>query len=134
MASSRNIHYTRLTADEDDNDDDSGEKQHGPRFDYTPKSFNKIPWKSIILAIFLLVLNVYFSCVLHLLTFFIFIGHIGGELSQAYGLLLLGIITLLPCFYETRIAYYSWGCTQGYRFTSILDYQGFVYFNQARLL
>ncbi|KAL1558988.1 transmembrane protein 230 [Salvia divinorum] len=53
---------------------------------------------------------------------FIFTGHMGGELSQAYGLLGLGLLTFVPGFYETRIAYYSWRGAQGYRFANIPDY------------
>ncbi|KAL3585347.1 hypothetical protein D5086_012214 [Populus alba] len=60
--------------------------QYDPRFDYTPGSFDRVPWKSIFLAIFLLFLG----CVLLSLSFFIFTGHMGGEKSQAYGLLALG--------------------------------------------
>ncbi|GMH15982.1 hypothetical protein Nepgr_017823 [Nepenthes gracilis] len=47
--------------------------------------------------------------------------HIGGEPSQGYGLLVLGILAFLPGFYETRIAYYSWRGAKGYHFTSIPD-------------
>ncbi|XP_022879331.1 transmembrane protein 230-like [Olea europaea var. sylvestris] len=118
MASRRNIPYSRLADDEDDSYDGSGERQKDPRFDYSPKSYDKIPWKSIILALFLLSLG----CLLLFLSFFIFTGHMGGDRSQAYGLLGLGILTFLPGFYETRIAYYSWRGAQGYRFASIPDY------------
>uniref|UniRef100_A0A5B6ZZG5 Uncharacterized protein n=1 Tax=Davidia involucrata TaxID=16924 RepID=A0A5B6ZZG5_DAVIN len=118
MASRRNVRYSRLATDEDSDYDGSGGRRHDPRFDYTPKAFDKIPWKSIALALFLLSLG----CMLLFLSFFIFTGHMGGERSQAYGLLGLGILTFLPGFYETRIAYYSWRGAQGYRFASIPDY------------
>ncbi|KAL7000795.1 hypothetical protein U1Q18_001945 [Sarracenia purpurea var. burkii] len=114
MASRRNVRYSRLAADED-SDYDGG---YDPRFDYTPKSFDKVPWKSIALALFLVSLG----CVLLFLSYFIFTGHMGGERSQAYGLLGLGILTFLPGFYESRIAYYSWRGAEGYRFASIPDY------------
>ncbi|KAK3026234.1 hypothetical protein RJ639_040519 [Escallonia herrerae] len=117
MASKRHIHYSRLAADEDDEYDGNGGR-HDPRFDYSPKAFDKIPWKSIALALFLLFLG----CGLLLLSFFIFTGHMGGDRSQAYGLLGLGILTFLPGFYETRIVYYSWRGAQGYRFASIPEY------------
>ncbi|KAD5961064.1 hypothetical protein E3N88_12537 [Mikania micrantha] len=81
MASRRNINYTRL-ADED-NDYIGNEVRHDPRFDYSPGSLDEIPWKSIGLALFLLVLG---------------------------------------CFYETRIAYYSWRGAQGYRYAAIPGY------------
>ncbi|KAK3004544.1 hypothetical protein RJ639_018842 [Escallonia herrerae] len=81
----------RLAADEDDEYDGNGGR-HDPRFDYSPKAFDKIPWKSIALALFLLFLG----CGLLLLSFFIFTGHMGGDRSQVYGLLGLGILTFLP--------------------------------------
>ncbi|XVF58333.1 hypothetical protein PTKIN_Ptkin07bG0057800 [Pterospermum kingtungense] len=110
MSSRRHVRYSPLPTDEDDGYD--------PMFDYSPKAFDKVPWKSIALAIFLLCLG----CLLLFLSFFIFTGHMGGEKSQAYGLLFLGILTFLPGFYETRIAYYSWRGAKGYRFASIPDY------------
>lgn len=88
MASRRNVRYSRLLGDED-NEYDS---KFDPRFDYTPKSFDKIPWKSIALALFLLLLGI----LLLFLSFFIFTGHMGGDRSQAYGLLALGALTFLP--------------------------------------
>lgn len=90
MASKRNVGYNRLPTDEDFYD--SNARQPDPRFDYSPKSFDKIPWKSIALALFLLVLG----STLLFLSYFIFTGHMGGELSQAYGLFALGILTFLP--------------------------------------
>lgn len=89
MASRRNVHYSPLATDE--NDAVYG-KPNDPRFSYTPKSFDKIPWKSILLALFLLFLG----SLLLFLSYFIFTGHMGGDLSQAYGLLALGILTFLP--------------------------------------
>lgn len=89
MASRRNVQYSRLA---DDDDDYYGQNQHDPRFDYTPRSYDKVPWKSIFLALFLLLLG----CLLLLLAIFIFTDHMRGELSQAYGLLGLGLLTFLP--------------------------------------
>uniref|UniRef100_A0A6N2K1P9 Uncharacterized protein n=1 Tax=Salix viminalis TaxID=40686 RepID=A0A6N2K1P9_SALVM len=115
MSSRRNVRYSALP--DDDNDDKSGAR-YDPRFDYTPGSFDRVPWKSIFLAIFLLFLG----CVLLSLSIFIFTGHMGGEKAQAYGLFALGIITFMPGFYETRIAYYSWRGAKGYQFASIPRY------------
>ncbi|PRQ53486.1 hypothetical protein RchiOBHm_Chr2g0167041 [Rosa chinensis] len=115
MASRRNVQYSRLATDEDDDYNGRGDDR---RFDYTPKSFDKVPWKSIGLALFLLSLG----SLLLFLSYFIFTGHMGGDMSQAYGLLALGILTFLPGFYETRIAYYAWRGAKGYRFASIPDY------------
>ncbi|GMI98218.1 hypothetical protein like AT3G29170 [Hibiscus trionum] len=116
MSSRRNVRYSPLAVDEDGDYD--GGRRYDPRFDYAPKAFDRVPWKSIALAFFLLCLG----CLLLFLSFFIFTGHMGGDQSQAYGLLVLGVLTFLPGFYETRIAYYSWRGAEGYTFASIPDY------------
>lgn len=91
MASRRNIQYSRLSNDEYD-DIDSNELRHDPRFDYSPKYLDVIPWRSIALALFLLLLGSMLLC----LSILIFTGNMGGEQSQAYGLLGLGIVSFLP--------------------------------------
>ncbi|XP_010258230.1 PREDICTED: transmembrane protein 230 [Nelumbo nucifera] len=116
MASRRHVRYSPLPGDDEGEYD--GDREYDPRFMYTPRSFDRVPWKSIALALFLLFLG----SILLFLSFFIFTGHMGGERSQAYGLLMLGILTFLPGFYETRIAYYSWRGADGYRFSSIPGY------------
>ncbi|KAK9071867.1 hypothetical protein SSX86_008297 [Deinandra increscens subsp. villosa] len=116
MTSRRNINYTRLA--NEDNDYIGNEGRYDPRFDYSPASMDEIPWKSIGLALFLLVLG----CGLLILSFLVFTGHMGGDRSQAYGLLGLGVLSFLPGFYETRIAYYSWRGAQGYRYAAIPGY------------
>ncbi|XP_074316969.1 uncharacterized protein LOC141653187 [Silene latifolia] len=124
MASRRSYKYSRLADDEDDKkynyngDDHVRGKGYDPRFDYTPKSLDKVPWKSILLALFLLSLG----SLLFFLSAFILTGHMGGEQSQAFCLFALGILTFLPGFYETRIAYYSWRGAAGYRFAAIPAY------------
>uniref|UniRef100_A0A1D1Y0B4 UPF0414 transmembrane protein C20orf30 n=1 Tax=Anthurium amnicola TaxID=1678845 RepID=A0A1D1Y0B4_9ARAE len=110
MASRRHVRYSRLPGEEQDDGD--------LRFAYTPSSFDRIPWKSIALALFLLSLG----STLLFLSFFVFTGHMGGDQSQAFGFLVLGILAFLPGFYETRIAYYSWRGAKGYRFASIPGY------------
>lgn len=90
MASRRNVRYSSLPTD--DNDLDYEGSQYDPRFSYTPKSFDKVPWKSIALAIFLLLLG----SLLLFLSYFVLRGHMPGEKSQAYGLLALGVLTFLP--------------------------------------
>ncbi|TVU46502.1 hypothetical protein EJB05_06043 [Eragrostis curvula] len=117
MAARRNVRYSPLSTEErDDNNLSDGDVDR--RFTYTPKSLRKIPWKSIALAIFLLLLG---SSLLFL-SYFIFTGHMEGDNSQAYGLLFLGFLAFLPGFYETRVAYYSWRGAPGYTFASIPDY------------
>ncbi|KAI4346630.1 hypothetical protein L6164_007511 [Bauhinia variegata] len=115
MTTRRNIRYAPLPTDDDD-DYDGG--RNDPRFNYTPNSLDKVPWKSIALALFLLFLGM----ILLFLSYFVFTGHMGGDRSQAYGLLALGILSFLPGFYETRVAYYAWRGSKEYRFSAIPDY------------
>ncbi|KAL3702147.1 hypothetical protein R1sor_020169 [Riccia sorocarpa] len=83
------------------------------RFKYNvPDEF---PLKSIALALFLLSLGSFFLLISH----FLFSSHMPGDSSQAYGFLFLGLVTFLPGFYETRIAYYSWRKCRGYTFSLI---------------
>lgn len=103
MASKRNIRYSALPTDEDNEYDGSRGRQYDPRFDYTPKSFDKIPWKSIALAIVLLSLG----SLLLFLSLFILTGHMGGERSQAYGLLALGLLTFLPGLLAVLVLFVS---------------------------
>ncbi|RCV44262.1 hypothetical protein SEVIR_9G365500v4 [Setaria viridis] len=117
MASRRNVRYSPLPVEEGD-DNNLTKEDVDLRFTYTPKSYRRIPWKSIALALFLLLLG---SSLLFL-SYFIFSGHMEGDSSQAYGLLFLGFLAFLPGFYETRVAYYSWRGAPGYTFASIPDY------------
>ncbi|KAG0489036.1 hypothetical protein HPP92_007682 [Vanilla planifolia] len=117
MATRRNVQYSAL-AGEDSDDDNGSMGKEDLRFSYNPRALDRVPWKSIALALFLLALG----SLLLLLSFFIFTGHMEGDRSQAYGLLGLGILSFLPGFYETRVAYYSWRGAPGYRFSSIPSY------------
>jgi hypothetical protein len=92
MAARRNVQYSRLST-QDGNDNNITEGDADLRFTYTPKSLRRIPWKSIALAIFLLL-----GTSLLFLSYFIFIftGHMEGDNSQAYGLLFLGFLAFLP--------------------------------------
>lgn len=92
MAARRNVQYSPLPADEIDDYDSANSVRNDLRFQYRPAAYDKIPWKSIALALFLLSLG----SLLLFLSFFIFTGHMGGEKSQAYGLLALGILTFMP--------------------------------------
>jgi hypothetical protein len=91
MASRRNVRYSPLPAGEGD-DNNFTKEDVDLRFTYTPKSYRRIPWKSIALALFLLLLG---SSLLFL-SYFIFSGHMEGDSSQAYGLLFLGFLAFLP--------------------------------------
>lgn len=99
----------RYEADDHSNYDD-------PRFQYEPKQ--RIPWKSIALALFLLSIGSF----LLIVSYLVFTGHMGGDTSQASGFLVIGFLMFLPGFYETRIAYYSWRGSKGYTFSRIPDY------------
>ncbi|CAL5085386.1 unnamed protein product [Urochloa decumbens] len=70
MSTKRNVQYSPVpTEDRDDQ-----------RFKYTPKSHRKIPWKSITLAFFLLLIGISLLS----LSYFIFTSHMEGDGSQAY--------------------------------------------------
>ncbi|GAA0184904.1 hypothetical protein LIER_32192 [Lithospermum erythrorhizon] len=92
MASRRNVQYNRLALDDDDEYYGDGRRRHDPRFDYFPTTLDKVPLKSICIAIFLLALG----CFVLLLSYFVFTGQMGGERDQAYGLLFIGIICIIP--------------------------------------
>lgn len=100
MASKRHVQYSHLADDEDDYYDGGG--RDDPRFGYSLNPSNEIPWKSIALALFLLLLG----CGLLFLSFFLFTGHMGGELYQAYGMFGLGILTFLPGILKTSTDLY----------------------------
>ncbi|XP_054800599.1 uncharacterized protein LOC129304817 isoform X1 [Prosopis cineraria] len=131
MVTRRNVRYSPLATDEDSFIDTTGlDRPFDPRFDFTPRALDRVPWKSIALALFLLLLGT----TLLVISFFVFTGHMGGERSQAYGLLVLGILSFLPelipkylilvshGFYETRTAYYAWRGAKGYSFAAIPAY------------
>ncbi|XP_078155266.1 transmembrane protein (DUF872) [Carex rostrata] len=118
MATKRNVQYKPLSTDDQDEYDDINNEAKDLRFSYTPKKYNRIPWKSIALAIFLLLLGT----ALLVLCYLIHTGHMPGDSSQANGLLFLGILAFLPGFYECRVAYYSWRGAPGYNFSAIPDY------------
>ncbi|KAG2646596.1 hypothetical protein PVAP13_2KG520000 [Panicum virgatum] len=108
MPTRRHVQYSSLPTEDRDN----------LRFTYTPKSHRKIPWKSIALALFLLLIGMSLLS----LSYFIFTSHMEGDDSQAYDLLFLGVLAFVPGYYETRVAYYSWKGAPGYTFASIPDY------------
>lgn len=91
MAARRNVRYSPLPS-EDGDDSNFIKEDVDLRYTYTPKSYRRIPWKSIALALFLLLLGTS----LLFLSYFIFTGHMEGDSSQAYGLLFLGFLSFLP--------------------------------------
>lgn len=67
-----------------------------PRFHYEPKQ--RIPWKSVALALFLLS----FGSLLLLVSYFLFIGHMGEEKPQASGFLVIGFLMFLPGMHSAK--------------------------------
>jgi hypothetical protein len=67
-----------------------------PRFHYEPKQ--RIPWKSVALALFLLS----FGSLLLLVSYFLFTGHMGGEKPQASGFLVIGFLMFLPGMHSAK--------------------------------
>jgi len=96
----RRVRYSPLATDDNDV---AINRSFDPRFDYTPKALDKVPWKSIALALFLLFLGTG----LLFLSYFIFTGHMGGERSQAYGLLALGFLSFLPGMLDSLNEWYA---------------------------
>ncbi|KAI7756496.1 LOW QUALITY PROTEIN: hypothetical protein M8C21_014485 [Ambrosia artemisiifolia] len=111
MTFKRNFKYTRLAVDED------SKCTFDPRFDFSAETSDKVPWKSIGLALFLLL----FGCVLLLLSLAIFTGYMRGDISQAYGLFGLGTLTFLPDYKSSIMTDwrkhnpYTWGDDLGKR-------------------
>lgn len=91
MATRCNIQYSHLPM-EDIDGGHASEENDDLRFTYTPKSHMRIPWKSIALALFLLLIGI----LLLSLSYFIFTNHMDCDDSQAYGLLFLGGLAFLP--------------------------------------
>jgi hypothetical protein len=50
MATKRNVQYKPLSTEDQDEYDDASNEGKDLRFSYTPKKYNRIPWKSIALA------------------------------------------------------------------------------------
>mmetsp|Transcript_19976 Transcript_19976/g.63573 ORF Transcript_19976/g.63573 Transcript_19976/m.63573 type:complete len:118 (-) Transcript_19976:1407-1760(-) len=110
--------YTRLG--QADAGGAQGWAQSNDRRFETPESIrNKIPFKSILLALGLLAAGIGMitlgSMMVH--------GHFGGnEKGSGSGFICLGILVFLPGWYESRIAYYTWRGVRGYSYNQIPDY------------
>ncbi|KAL6656897.1 hypothetical protein ACP70R_004677 [Stipagrostis hirtigluma subsp. patula] len=92
MPTRRNVQYSPLRTEDRDDSHVNEENEIDLRFTYAPKSHSKIPWKSVALAFFLLLIGISLLS----LSYFIFTSHIEGDGSQAYGLLFLGVLAFLP--------------------------------------
>lgn len=115
-----NVRYSAVSSREEDlrdrDIDDNRRNSRDLRYEFDlPVT---VPWRSIFLALFLLGFGTIFLITSH----FLFTEHMGGDSSQAYGFLGLGILIFLPGFYETRMAYYSWRGAQGYSYSRIPAY------------
>lgn len=82
------------------------------RFTAFPSS---VPVGSIALAIFLML----FGICCFVLAWMHFTQEILGKEQAEYGLTILGVLTLLPGFYHTRIAFYAWQGRPGYNWDQI---------------
>ncbi|GMH45219.1 hypothetical protein BSKO_13176 [Bryopsis sp. KO-2023] len=76
---------------------------------------NKTPWRSVLLAFGLLIVGVAFFSLSLLHTF----GHFFSKKGAGWGFFVLGVLTFLPGFYHSRIAYYAWRRREGYSLASI---------------
>lgn len=94
------------------NDDRRSDKQ------YDAEDANKIPVKSVVLAAGLLVIGSILLTLgaLHLR------GHIYSKDGAGWGLVTLGLLTFIPGFYQTRIAYHTWRGHPGFSYSSIPNY------------
>ncbi|CAM6093016.1 unnamed protein product [Calypogeia fissa] len=122
MSERPHVRYSKVSSREDDlreremTDQRFSDRSHDLRYEFNmPET---VPWKSVFLALFLLAFGTIFLIISH----FMFTEHMGGDSSQAYGFLILGILIFLPGFYETRMAYYSWRGAKGYSWSSIPAY------------
>lgn len=89
MGERPNVRYSALSKEDFDRPG-KVKPEEDLRFKYEPR--DTVPWRSITLAVFLLSFGTLFLLISHL----IFSGHIGGDSSQAYGFLTLGVLIFVP--------------------------------------
>lgn len=77
-----------------------------------------IPVKSIVLAVSLLIIG----SILLTLGFLHLRGHIYSKDGAGWGLITLGLLTFIPGFYETRIAYHAWRGHKGFSYSAMPTY------------
>ncbi|CAI7876228.1 unnamed protein product, partial [Closterium sp. NIES-54] len=83
-----------------------------------PDIHRRVPKRSVLLALFLLFLG----CA-SLATFYLMqTGQVEAGGQQKWTCLAIAFLTLMPGFYESRIAYYSWRQAPGYSFAQIPRY------------
>jgi len=87
-------------------------KRDDTRFDLLKA---EVPWREITLAVGLMLFG--------LLSFIMAWMHVTQEIlgkeKAEFGFTLLGLLTFLPGFHHTRIAYYAWRGVKGYTFDHI---------------
>lgn len=92
MGEGPRIRYSALSSREEDVRDrelpDRGARDLRYEFDL-PET---VPWKSILLAFFLLAFGSVFLIISH----FLFTAHMEGDSAQGYGFLFLGLLIFLP--------------------------------------
>jgi len=105
--------YQRLKPEEDAQESDAGTGR-GSR-QHQQQQSRDIPWGAIRLALVLLLTGVILLVLggLHLSR------HIVGKDGAGWGLVVLGSLTFIPGFHQSRIAYYAWRGRPGYSFDDI---------------
>eukprot|EP00877_Chromochloris_zofingiensis_P009528 jgi/Chrzof1/4829/Cz15g00260.t1 len=91
------------------------EEEEDPRFIIPPE---EVPYGSIALAVFLML----FGMASFVLAWLHFTQAIFGKEQAEVGFTVVGLLTFIPGFYHTRIAYYAWKGTPGYRWSDIPSY------------
>ncbi|GJP36400.1 hypothetical protein CLOM_g20911 [Closterium sp. NIES-68] len=83
-----------------------------------PDIQRRVPKRSVLLALFLLFLGSASLVVFYLMQS----GQVEAGGQQKWTCLAIAFLTLMPGFYESRIAYYSWRQAPGYSFSQIPRY------------
>eukprot|EP00884_Botryococcus_braunii_P012604 jgi/Botrbrau1/21344/Bobra.0184s0054.1 len=100
------VKYNQIPQEEED--EYANEVFNDPRLD-------EVPLQAVGLAVLLLALGILFLGLSYLHA----AGHVEGHDHGHIGFLVLGILTFLPGFYTTRIAYYTWRGRPGYSYRAI---------------
>ncbi|GAX77094.1 hypothetical protein CEUSTIGMA_g4540.t1 [Chlamydomonas eustigma] len=78
----------------------------------------EIPYASVALAIGLMI----FGILCFVLAWMHFTQQLLGKEQAEFGFMFLGILTFMPGFYHSRLAYYAWKGCRGYTWDKIPSY------------